>query len=168
MDNTQMGLLARIKDIEHKLEKRIKVTNTIEPQNTQAKTHEKKVIKPLAKAVPEDIKVAINSWGQLIDRFDGVGKAFIRDSKPYYIDDQWLYIVCVNEVSKKYLSQQEFISKINSELETINKKKFDIKIIDQDEYNMMTGQGNLASEQQVNSNNYEEITSKVNFDVKIL
>ncbi|GKX28738.1 DNA polymerase III subunit gamma/tau [Vallitalea longa] len=168
MDNSQTGLLARIKDIEEKLEKGIKVVGTKEEQPEQRQKKVKKTIKPLAKAVPEDIKNAIKNWAKIFKSFDGMGKAFIRESKPSYIDGEWLYIVCPNDVSKKFLSQEEFISKINSELQTINKKKFDIKIIDQDEYDLMTGQQGLNDEQQVSNSNYEEITSKVNFDVKIL
>lgn len=167
MDNSEMGLLARIKDIEEKLEKGIKVISTQESQSKQVINKVEKPVKPLARAVPEDIKDVINNWTKILKCIDGVGRAFIKDTKPCYIDGEWLYIVCPSNVSKKFLSQEENISKINSGLQTIHKKQFDIKIIDVEEYNILTGQQVLDDSQQVD-NDYKEITSKVNFDVKIL
>ncbi|MCT4544995.1 MAG: DNA polymerase III subunit gamma/tau [Vallitalea sp.] len=168
MNQSAEGLLERIKHIEQKLENGIKVVQTNKTEHTSPQKKIIKPNKPLKKAVPSDIKEAISNWGKLINNFTGVSKAFIKDAEPYYIDGEILYIVCTDDVSKKYLSQEEFISKINSELEIINNKKFNLKIIAKDDYNMMTGQVNNLDNEQVSSNNYEEITSKVNFDVKIL
>ncbi len=167
MDNSTMGLLERIKDLEEKLEKGVQIVQT---QGAVTKEPEKKTLpkmKPLSKAVPEDIKKAIKNWDNLVEQFSGIGKALIRDAKPTFMDDGWLYIVCKDHVGKKFLSQEEIISKINSELETIGDKQFDLKIIDADEYKMLSGSSSNMSTDQV-QDNYEDIASKVNLDVEIL
>ncbi|QUI21222.1 DNA polymerase III subunit gamma/tau [Vallitalea pronyensis] len=168
MDNSAMGLLERIKDLEEKLEKGVQVIQT--QHQVAHKEPEKKTvpnIKPLSKAVPEDIKEAIKRWENLVEQFSGIGKALMRDAKPTFVEDGWLYIVCKDDVGKKYLSQEEVMDKINTALETMGNKQFDLKIIDSEEYKMLSGEGSSTHTDQV-QNNYEGITSKVNLDVEIL
>jgi DNA polymerase-3 subunit gamma/tau len=168
MDNTSIGLLQRIKDLEQKIENGVQVVaaNSIKSNNIIEPSKEKTIIN-LPKAIPEDIKKAINSWDKLVEYFDSIGKQFIKGAKPKYIDGDMLYIVCSDNVGKKYLSQEDNISKINSGLETVNQKKFNIKIIEQDEYDAMTGEAISNHEQEILNANYDELISKVNFDVTI-
>lgn len=164
MDNSYEGLIERIKDLEKKIEKGAIQQVVVKEQTTQVK--QQPVKKVYKKAVPQDIKSAIDKWESVVRKFTGIGKAFIMNSKPDYIDGDILYIVCSEKTGKKYLSQEENISKINNVLEELNNRSFQIKVIDQEEYNMLTN--NIIYEDPNQPDiNYEEIQSKVNIDVKI-
>lgn len=168
MDNSAMGLLERIKDLEEKMEKGVQIVQT-QSTVTAKEPEEKKVpkMKPLSKAVPEDIKKAIKNWDKFVGHFSGIGKALIHDAKPTYMDDGMLYIVCKDDVGKKYLSQDEIMNKINDALKAIGNKQFDLKIIDADEYKMLSGGTSTVKEDKV-ENDYGEIAAKVNLDVEIV
>lgn len=170
MDNSAMGLLERIKDLEEKLEKGVQVVQAV--GQAPAKEAEKKTVpkmKPLTKAVPADIKKVIENWELLVNTFTGIGKALIREAKPTFMEDGFLYIVCKDDVGKGFLAQEDIFSKINEELESMGDRQFSLKIIDADEYRMLSGSGSgTTMESSGEQQNYEDVTSRVNLDVEIL
>lgn len=119
-------------------------------------------------AVPDDIKQVIQNWGGVVDGTEAMTKAFLRASYPINLEDDIIYIVCENNIAKNHLSQEENLGKINQVLEEKFEKNFKVKVIDQDEYNKIQG-SSLSKEESMEEakNIYEQIKSKINFDIGI-
>lgn len=168
-DTSLEGMVERIKDLEDKIEKGIVVKSEVvkNKEKNEKKTKEMKVsVNP--DAYPEDIKMAIGHWGAIIENTTDLTKAFLKKTVPCYLEDGFLYIVCESDIGKKYLSEEENISKINNVLENYHEKKFKVKIIDENDYNLMTNSkpDNTVSMDEA-KNIYEQIKSKINFDIEI-
>lgn len=170
MDDSSEGLRHRIAHLESEVANGVKVQvqtsgSGIETKEEEEKKH-KKVID--VDAVPEDIKQVIQNWSGIVERMENMTKAFMKASRPINLEDNVVYIYCENEVSKNHLSQETVLSKIEEVLGDMFDKKFDIKIIDDKDYNAIT-KSNLSKEESGEEarNIYEQIKSKINFDIGI-
>jgi DNA polymerase III subunit gamma/tau len=183
MDNTSEGVLNRVKAIENQLEEGVFTVNAINSsdsqgarsadsnqsqiksehtQNSQKRTHIN------VEAVPEDIKEVIKEWRGFIERLEAMNKAFMKKAIPLNLEDDILYILCDSDVAKNHLSIAENFSKISHVLETMHHKQFNLKLIDKEEYNQLTQHHGTKEEGYEDAKHvYEQIKSKINFDVEI-
>ncbi len=125
----------RLKEIENKLEKGIPLAKTA--KKAEAKPNEEKAEKEtvLEKAIPEDIKNVINNWKKFVRSMDkGMLRSILAITKPAYIDENILTIVCVNNGPKK--SVETHIEEINVLLQNYFGKEFVLKVITEEQYNI--------------------------------
>lgn len=177
MDDSSEGLRHRIAHLEDEIQNGVVVRAEGEPgvhgaANVSGNTESKDVTKPMkvidADAVPDDIKQVIHNWRGVVDRTGTMTKAFLSNAFPINLEDDIIYIVCDNEIAKNHLSQEENMGKINHVLAQMFEKNFNVKVINQDDYNELT-QNNLGKEESMEEakNIYEQIKSKINFDIDI-
>lgn len=171
MDESTEGLRHRIAHLEEEIANGVKVIHT-EGQNTEAvaastsKKKEKAIID--VDAVPDDIKEVIQNWTGFVEGTENMTKAFLRKSEPMNLEDDCLYIFCDNDVAKKHLSNDENLSKIKDVLGEKFGKNFNVRIIDNDDMNNLTSHNRTKEEgKEVAKNIYDQIKSKINFDIEI-
>ncbi len=172
MDDSTEGLRHRIAHLEEEVANGVQIQpGSVSPAQTvsdgqKVETKIKKVIN--VDAVPEDIKQVIHNWSGVVEKMENMTKAFIKESTPINLEDNVVYIYCENDVSKNHLSQESVMGKIEEVLGEMFEKKFDIKVIDDKEYNAIT-KSNLSKEEsgEETRNIYEQIKSKINFDIGI-
>lgn len=180
MDNTAEGVLKRVKAIETQLEEGVLTTTMklgADEQDMRAEKTDHSQGKLVigtkrthinVDAVPEDIKEVIKEWRGFIERLEAMNKAFMKKAIPLNLEDDTLYILCDSDVAKNHLSIAENFSKISHVLENMHHKQFNIKLIDKDEYNQLTKhQGTKEEGYEDAKHVYEQIKSKINFDVEI-
>jgi DNA polymerase-3 subunit gamma/tau len=169
IDDSVDGLVQRIQTIENKIEKGVVINEQSTVQQEASPDENKKVESTVnPDAYPEDIKNVIGHWSAIIEKTTDLTKSFLKKTLPCYLEDDYLYIVCESDIGKKYLSQEENISTINNVLESHENKKFRIKIIDEDEYNIMTNSNEKVKTTLNEAKTiYDQIKAKINFDIDI-
>ncbi len=120
------------------------------------------VVEINTEAFPEDVQQVIRDWGKIVMSTDGFLKALLKDTTPFYMDDNKLSLICKNNVLKDNLSNEENLSKIIGVLETMYKKHFELNVIEEKEYSSSKG-GNLEDIERA----IHKIRNKINFDVEI-
>lgn len=168
MDDSIDGLQHRIAHLEEEIKKGVREIIIEEPKTEIKHTKKRKQKRVNLLAVPEDIKIVIENWEEVISRFDASMKAFISKTYPINLENDQLYIICEDETTKNYLSQEKNIGKINKGLEDLYNKKFNLNIIDQEGYGNITHQ-KLSKLDSIEESKkiYQQIRDKINFDVEI-
>ena len=113
-------------------------------------------------AFPEDIQKAIKGWAKVVTSTTGLLKATLKEVLPFYMNDEKLTLVCKNSVQKNTLSEEQYLSKIINVLESLYKKRFELNVIEQTEYNAEASGSFEDIERAIN-----KIRNKINFDVEI-
>lgn len=133
-------------------------------QSTAAETKPmpKKSVVISTEAFPEDIKKAMKEWPKVVLSATGLLKATLKETLPFYMDDNRLTLICKNEVLKKSLSEEENLSKIIEVLAQIHNKKFDVTVIEEREFNSAKSASFEDVEKAIMN-----IRSKIDFDVQI-
>ncbi len=126
------------------------------------KTKPKKKVKLRTDAFPEDIKAAIKDWPKVILRTEGLLKATLKLTKAFYLNDDRLTIICENTIQKNTLSEEINIGKIEEVLGLIHSKKFELNIIEEQEYSARN-EGTLEDIDIAVKN----MRNKINFDVEV-
>jgi len=169
MDDTNEGLRHRLTYLEETVKKGIMVHEALPEKKTSkevSKEPQQKIID--IEAVPEDIKQVIHNWKGVVEHTHTVTKAFLKSAFPINLEDDVVYIVCDSEIGKNHLSQEENMGKIDHVLKQMFDKKFNIKVIDQEDYNQITQRQMSKDESLKDAKNvYEQIKSKINFDIEI-
>jgi DNA polymerase-3 subunit gamma/tau len=159
------AMLSRLNQIEQQIHSGMlqveRFEQTHEPRaEEEVKTSPKKEIN--TDAFPDDIKKAIKDWPKVIMNSSGLIKAALKESLPFYMDDDKLTIICKNNIQKNTLSEEENIGRIVSVLAKLHKKNFDLNIIAEKDYTA-NNDGNFEDiERAINS-----IRSKIKFEVEI-
>ncbi len=171
MDDSTEGLRHRIAHLEESVASGVVVQGVSGDAPATVEQHRKsaeEVIIDVA-AVPEDIKEVIQNWHGFIEMTENVTKAFLKGAtQPMNLEDDILYIFCENVIAKNHLSQEENLSTIKDVLAKRFSKKFEVRIIDNDELNSLTNH-NRTQEEGVEAarNIYDQIKGKINFDIEI-
>ena len=170
MDDSAEGLRHRIAHLEESIASGIALAPSGSQQGTapttEAEAAPTKVID--VEAVPEDIKEVFRNWHSIINKTEAMTKAFLKESRLINLEDDVLYIYCEHDVPKNHLSQEDNLSKIKEVLSETFEKNFKIRIIDAADYNKLTNQQLSDSQSSQETRNiYEQIKSKINFDIGI-
>ena len=119
----------KIRFLEKKLEEESVKTVYIEKDNVYEKKTEKTKHRELA--ISEDIKTAIDNYGMLINKFSEPEKAYLQQSTPKNLEDNFLYIVS----SESFVSRLEKLKySIEEALFELFNKKYEVKIISKQKY----------------------------------
>ncbi len=177
MDDSTEGLRHRIAHLEDEVQNGVVVqavargsegvsASTGEDSTGNKTSGNQKVID--VAAVPEDIKQVIHNWRGVVEKTEAMTKAFMNNAFPINLEDDIVYIVCDNDIAKNHLSQEENMVKINHVLSQMFEKNFNIKIINQEDYSQLTNRSMGKEESMEDAKNiYEQIKSKINFDIDI-
>lgn len=174
MDDSTEGLRHRVAHIEEEISKGLVVANQQVPGAdqgiSQASEKTPEVKKPIINvdAVPEDIKEVIQNWGGVIEKTENMTKAFLKEAKIMNLEDEVVYIFCENDIAKNHLSNEENLSKIRDVLTETFSRNFTVKIIDNNDLNNITGASRNKEEgAEAAKSIYDQIKSKINFDIEI-
>ncbi|WP_317368265.1 DNA polymerase III subunit gamma/tau [uncultured Tyzzerella sp.] len=130
-----------ITDIKQKisfLEKKLQESNnkTIYIQkNEKEDTIKEKIeeIKPRELAVSEDLKVAIDNYKMLINKFKEPEKVYLQQAMPKSLEDKFLYLVC----NDAFVGRLENIkNNIEEALFELFNKKYEIRVISRAKYDI--------------------------------
>lgn len=159
------AVLSRLNQIEQQIHSGILHVERFEQTHTANETKE---VKPTNKvelsteAFPDDIKKAIKDWPKVIMNSSGLVKAALKETVPFYLNDDKLTIVCKNIIQKNTLSEEENIGRIVEVLSKLHQKKFDLNVIAEKDYSA-SNEGSFEDIERAITN----IRSKINFDVEI-
>jgi len=131
-------------------------------ESTEQKVIPKKVTTINTEAFPDDIKRAMKEWPKVVLGVTGLLKATLKETLPFYMDDNRLTLICKNEVLKKSLSEEENLSKIIEVLAQLHHKKFEVSVIEEREFNSSKSATYEDVEKAIMN-----IRSKIDFDVQI-
>lgn len=132
VEESYEGLSARIYELERKLQNgQISVSSApVSTDNYQASSSQKK--KELPKALPEEMKVAIEKWDSLKTEFDAGTKGILSAVELGYMENDSLTLICNNEAVEGILKNK--LDKIQEKLEDKLQKKFSLKTITKAKY----------------------------------
>lgn len=170
MDDSAEGLRHRIAHLEAEIARGVRVVATTAdcsgPAEAAAETPQEPVVN--VEAVPEDIREVIQNWAGVIEATENMNKAFLKNSKVINLEDEVVYIYCDSDVAKRHLSQEENIHIISDVLVEKFGKSFQVKVIDSDDYNKLTTkQHSRDANNEETRNIYDQIRSKIDFDIEI-
>jgi DNA polymerase-3 subunit gamma/tau len=108
METTNDAVVARVKDLEEKIEKGVVLSTQNAIQSTQAET-EKKTNPPIAMqaAIPDDIKRVVSNWAGIVAKSDQPLKSYLKNANLSLGGDNRLLIVCGDGIAYDYLSNEE-------------------------------------------------------------
>ncbi|WP_058486969.1 DNA polymerase III subunit gamma/tau [Defluviitalea phaphyphila] len=137
MDDSNHSLIDRIKLIEEKLEKGIRIETkkeTVSNSSTSSSAVQvtPKTIAKKPKAVPEDIKKGVKIWNDIKLELDEVIQAFLKDAKAGYLEDDIYYIVFKDGSMIAFVEKYKDI--IKQKIEEMIKKEINLKLISANEY----------------------------------
>ncbi|PKM49665.1 MAG: DNA polymerase III subunit gamma/tau [Firmicutes bacterium HGW-Firmicutes-7] len=140
------------------------VVVTQQPAITEPKAPKKKILKD---AIPKDVKEAMLRFEELVSRTTGLEKAILTRAIPAYLEDDYLYIICEDEIQKNRLILPENTSKINEILGSLHEKNFKLKILTVQEYDTFAhSTKDITTAAHDAKNLFEELKSQINFDIQ--
>lgn len=119
------AVIARLAGLERQVKNGVVVQNVATSPQAEVKKAPPKKQRP--KALPEDVTAAIDIWSDLISEFDPILQGLMSATKPGYMEDGRLTIVCDNLAVEGLLKDK--ISSIKEAFDTRLKKEFDIRTI---------------------------------------
>lgn len=120
------SLLDRITKLESNVSKGIHTVATSET------VVDKPIKKKILKAVPEDIKLAVEIWKEIYKEFRLPFKAILQDTTAGYLQDNFLYIICADIINQNYIEKR--LDKLTKVLEEKMVKTFQLKTISKKDF----------------------------------
>lgn len=160
------GILERLRHLEKQMEEGVRVVSV---ESEKAVAEEPKEIKRTIRpeAIPQDIKEAMLKFPDLINKTSGLEKAILTRAVPAYMEDEFLYIICEDEIQKSRLVLPENIERINEVLSELHNKSFKIKILTAMEYDTLAlNNKETTTGVEEAKNLFEAIKSQINFDIQ--
>ncbi len=117
------------------LEKKIQEsgTKTVYIEKENIKKEHPEDIKHRELAIPEDIKVAIDNYKMLINKFREPEKVYLQQAIPKSLEDKFLYLVCNDAFIRRLENIKDMIEENLFELFN---KKYEVKIISKQKYDI--------------------------------
>ena len=155
METTNDAMLARIEDLEDKIEHGAVQTVTVRNTNTssavQAEQHEKI---QLPKAIPDDIKEIVGNWAGIVTEAEQPLKVYLKNAHLSLGGDNRLIIVVEDGLAYDYLSVAENQSHVENMISEYIQKEVTVRIEKID-------QGSDFSQ------NYIDLGQMINMDIEI-
>lgn len=154
----------RLKAIEKKLEQGINVKAPVTRENTQ---EEKKAVKIVPKAIPEDIKNAIDNWKGFVSGVENPLTKNILGAEvcPAYLEDELLTIVCDSVGHKAEVERR--IDEISKGLKHYFAKEFVLRVMLREDYNARHRELYGQADNTLREKNVEEAFKSLDFPVDI-
>jgi DNA polymerase-3 subunit gamma/tau len=106
METTNDAVVARVKDLEEKIEKGVVLSAPNAIQSTQTET-EKKNQQIMPKAVPDDIKRVVSNWAGIVSKSDQPLKSYLKSAHLSLGGDNRLLVVVEDGLAYDYLSIED-------------------------------------------------------------
>lgn len=174
-DQSFDGLMVRIKALEEKVKKGVQVVAVPAGQEQPKAEPIKPTKKP--KAVPDEVKQAVKKWTGVKERIVRANPSMLvvlDHLTAGYISDDILYLVCQTKVQEDILKEDENrrLNEINLTYEEVFGKQFNIRTINQQEYERLyaTYYGNTTEEQvepEKEEDQIKKIMEKVDFPIEV-
>ncbi|MBC7960593.1 MAG: DNA polymerase III subunit gamma/tau [Vallitaleaceae bacterium] len=162
------GLMERLRHLEKRVDDGIQISQA--PPVEKIK-EEPKVIKKtiLPEAIPKDIKAAMQRFSELIDKTTGMEKAILTRTTPAYLEDEFLYLICDDDIQKNRLLLPENLEKINTILTNMHQREFKLKILSIKEYDVLALNNKDTITGAIEAKSvFESIKSQINFDIQVI
>lgn len=165
-ESSLLGVLDRLSQLEKLVKEGKVITQVIEkqPERLEQKASKKTIHKD---AIPNDVKEAMLRFDELVARTTGLEKAILTRAIPAYLEDEYLYIICEDEIQKNRLILPGITSKINEILGSIHQKSFKLRIMTVQEYDTLAHTTkDITTATQDAKDLFEELKSQIKFDIQ--
>lgn len=125
METTNDAVVARIQDLEEKMEKGIVQTVPVAIQSTETVVAEKV---PLPKAIPEEIKEIVSNWFAIVAQTAPPLKVYLKNAKLSLGGDNSLVVVVEDGLPYDYLSNPENQSRVEDMISNHIQKEVKIRV----------------------------------------
>ena len=125
METTNDAVVARIQDLEEKMEKGIVQTVPVAIQSTETIVAEKV---PLPKAIPEEIKEIVSNWFSIVAQTSPPLKVYLKNAKLSLGGDNSLVVVVEDGLPYDYLSNPENQSRVEDMISNHIQKEVKIRV----------------------------------------
>ena len=125
METTNDAVVARIQDLEEKMEKGIVQTVPVAVQSTEAPLQEKV---PLPKAIPEEIKEIVNNWQGIVAQTDPPLKVYLKNAKLSLGGDNCLLVVVEDGLPYDYLINPENLARVEDMVANFLQKEVKVRV----------------------------------------
>lgn len=125
METTNDAVVARIQDLEEKMEKGIVQTVPVAIQSTETVAVEKV---PLPKAIPEEIKEVVSNWFAIVAQTSPPLKVYLKNAKLSLGGDNSLVVVVEDGLPYDYLSNPENQSRVEDMISNHIQKEVKIRV----------------------------------------
>lgn len=125
METTNDAMVARIHEIEEKIEKGIVQTAPVAIQSTVSAPKEKI---PLPKAIPEDVTKIVNNWPGIVAQTSPPLKVYLKNAKLSLGGDNRLMLVIEDGLAYDYLSQSENQQRVEQQISAHIQKEVTIQV----------------------------------------
>ncbi|MCR4787242.1 MAG: DNA polymerase III subunit gamma/tau [Lachnospiraceae bacterium] len=162
MEKDDDSLIDRIRVLEDKVENGIKVSYAPEPAAGPAPAMEtvspdkQEIKKQIVKALPEDIKEAVNMWPKILSECDEVLGQYLRGSYPSVGDNDTLLVVLRDYFSYARCSDPEHAGEISALIASVTGKDMNVKVV-------FKGDGNTSDD--IYPNLRDVVDEKIDFDI---
>ena len=150
METTNDAVVARIQELEEKMEKGIVQTIPVAIQSTQAEIKEKPI---LPKAIPEEIKEIVSNWPGIVAQTAPPMKMYLKSAKLSLGGDNSLLMVLEDGLAYDNLMKAENISYVEEMLSSFIQKEVKIRV-------QRIEQGQRFEE------NYVDLSQMINMDIE--
>lgn len=127
METTNDAVVARVKDLEEKIEKGIVQTMPVAIQSTQADTPPK-AAPELPKAIPEDIKQIVSNWQGIVAQTAPPLKHYLKNARLSLGEDNQLVIVVEDGIAYDSLILEDKHNQIEAMVSNFLQKEISIQI----------------------------------------
>ncbi|PKM93976.1 MAG: DNA polymerase III subunit gamma/tau [Firmicutes bacterium HGW-Firmicutes-1] len=165
-ESSLTGIMDRLSHLEKLVKEGNIVTKVVEKQ---AEIPEPKVAKKTIHkdAIPTDVKEAMIRFDELVARTTGLERAILTRAIPAYLEDEYLYIICEDEIQKNRLILPEITSTINEILGSLHQKRFKLKIMTVQEYDTLAhATKDITTAAKDAKNLFEELKSQIKFEIQ--
>ena len=125
METTNDAVVARIQDLEEKMEKGIVQTVPVAVQSTEAPLQEKV---PLPKAIPEEIKEIVSNWQGIVAQTDPPLKVYLKNAKLSLGGDNCLLVVVEDGLPYDYLTNPENLARVEDMVANFLQKEVKVRV----------------------------------------
>jgi DNA polymerase-3 subunit gamma/tau len=107
METTNDAVVARVKDLEEKIEKGVVLSPSNAIQSTQAVQTPSGETPPIPKAIPEDIKRVVANWAGIVSKTEQPLKSYLKNAHLSLGGDNKLMVVVEDGLASDYLAMED-------------------------------------------------------------
>lgn len=128
METSNDAVVARVRDIEEKIEKGLVAVSAAPMEGQNFATVESAVKKEIPKAIPEDIQMVVKNWSSIVADTTPPLKIYLKNAKLDLGNDNQLIIVVEDGMAYDYLSNPENLSKLQDMLSNRIEKEISVSV----------------------------------------
>lgn len=128
METSNDAVIARVKEIEDKIEKGVVIAPQVAIQSIQSQDTNQPVKLELPKAIPDDIKEIVNNWSGIVSETTPPLRMYLKSAKLSLGGDNKLVIVVEDGLAFDYLNDSENQKRVENMISNFIQKEVSITV----------------------------------------